>query len=136
MSGLDFMLMRDETEWNAETDRHLEGHLSLTSWESLFFKVLGCPDSPRVEGESREEFRRRWTKEFREAIPEYPLLGRISYFFHDVWYKLEEVAELRAECLKVKNGTDDTEALEGLNSLIIACDEAEKHKLGLFLGAD
>ena len=136
MSGLDFMLKRDENDWNAETDRHLEGYLSLTSWESLFFKVLGCPDSPRVEDESREEFRKRWIKEFREAIPDYPLLGRISYFFHDVWYSLEEVAELRAECLKVKNKSADADALEGSNGLIAACDEAEKHKLGLILGTD
>ena len=136
MSGLDFMLMRDENNWNAETDRHLEGYLSYTSWESLFFKVLGCPDSAYIEGESHEEFRRRWTQKFREAIPQYPSLGRISYFFHDVCYKLEEVAQLRDECLKVKNETTDTDALEGLNGLIVACDEAEKHKLGLFLGAD
>ena len=130
MSGLDFMLKRDENEWNPETDRHLEGNLSLTSWESLFFKVLGCPDSERIAGESREEFRRRWTHQFREAIPKYPLLGRISYFFHDVWYELEEVANLRAECVEVKSETVDADALEGLKGLITACDEAEKYRLG------
>jgi len=106
------------------------------SWEALFFKVLGCPDTERLECESRDAFHERWTQKFCEAIPEYPLLGRLSYFYHDVWYELEEVAQLRDECIKVQSGTNDKDALEGLNSLIIACDEAERHKLGLFLGAD
>ena len=122
--------------WNAETDRHLDGYSSLYQLGIFVLQSFGWPDSAHIEGESHEEFRRCWTQKFREAIPQYPLLGRISYFFHDVWYKLEEVAQLRDECLKVKNETVDTVALEGLNGLIVACDEAEKHKLGLFLGAD
>ncbi len=136
MSGLDFMLMRDENNWNAETDKHTDGALSYTGWESLFFKVLGCPDSEYIEGESRDEFHERWRRNFQAAIPEYPMLAKITDFYQDVWYDLEEIAQLRDECIQVRSKTNDEDALEGLNGLIAACDAAEKHKLGLFLGAD
>lgn len=136
MSGLDFLLLRDPNNWNAETDRHTDGAMSYTSWESLYFKVLGCPDSEYIEGESQEAFRERWRRNFQSAIPEYPMLAKISDFFQDAWYSLEEIAQLRKECLQVQSKTTNADALKGLNGLIAACDEAEKYKLGLFLGAD
>ena len=136
MSGLDFLLMRNPDDWDESTDRQTNLALDYASWEALFFKVLGCPDTERSEGESRDAFQVRYAQRFREAIPEYPLLGRISYFFHDVWYAPEELTQLRNECQSVRNKTNDKDAIEGLDALIAGCDEAQQYNLGLFLGAD
>ena len=136
MSGLDFLLMRNREGWDESTDRQTNLALGYAGWEALFFKVLGCPDSEWSEGESRDEFHRRYARRFREAIPEYPLLGRISDFFEDVWYAPEELTRLRHECQSVRDKTNDKDAIEGLDALIAGCDEAEQYNLGLFLGAD
>jgi hypothetical protein len=134
--GFSFLLMRNPDEWNDSTDRQTNLALGYASWEALFFKVLGCPDTELVEGtnpDARDEY---WEAKFREAIPDFPLLGRISDFFRDVWYDPAELAQLRNECQRVRNKTNDKDAIEGLDALIAGCDEAQQSNLGLFLGAD
>ena len=136
MSGLDLFLQRTPDDWNESTDRQTNLALDYASWEALFFKVLGCPDTERLEGESRDVFHNRYAQKFREAIPEYPLLGRISYFFADVWYAPEELTQLRNECQSVRNKANERDAIKGLDALIAGCNEAQQNNLGLFLGAD
>jgi hypothetical protein len=136
MSGLDFLLMRNPDDWNESTDRQTNLAVDYASWEALFFKVLDCPDTEFVEGANSETWREYWEEKFREAIPDYPMLGRISDFFRDVWYAPEELTQLRNECQSVLNKTSDEDARRGLNALIAGCDEAQQFGLGLFLGAD
>lgn len=136
MGSFCFLLMRNPEGWNAATDRQTDLYLYYEQWEALFFKVLGCPDSEYIEGESRDAFDERWTQKFRGAIPEYPLLGRISDFFRDVWYAPGELTQLRNECRSIRNKTKDEDAVGGLDALIGGCDEARQYNLGLFLGAD
>ena len=135
--GLDFVLMRNAGTWNESTDRHLKGGLSMTGWAALFFKVLGCPEAePFVEGEDINEYDERYRQRFREAILDYPMLGRITDYYDDVWYEPEEVVQLRDECVSVQSNTKDQDALRDLDELLRACDEAQRHNLGLFLAAD
>ncbi len=136
MSGLDFSLMRNPDEWDESTDRQTNLALDYAGWEALFFKVLGCPDTEFVEGSNSDTWREHWEANFCEAIPDYPLLGRISDFYRDVWYAPEELTHLRNECQSVLDKTNNKDAIEGLNALIAGCDEAQQSNLGLFLGAD
>jgi hypothetical protein len=136
MSGLDFVLMQNPDSWSESTDQQTSLAIDYLGWEALFFKVLGCPDTERIEDESREAFDERYDQNFREAIPDYPLLSRISHFYRDVWYASTELMQLRNECQSVLNKTSDKEAIKALNTLIAGCNEAQQHGLGLFLGAD
>lgn len=136
MSGLDFLLRRNPDDWDESTDRQTNLALGYPGWEALFFKVLGCPDTEFVEGTNPDTWRGYWEEKFLEAIPDYPMLGRISDYFRDVWYAPEELAQLRNECQSVRAETNDKDAIEGLDTLIAGCNEAQRNGLGLFLGAD
>lgn len=133
-----FILMHDpEGPWNYSTDQLLNIALEGTEWSALFYKVLGCPfPSPFVLGDNINETRKRYEFEFQQAIPDYPMLGRIWDTYIDVRYKQDEIEQLRNECVKVRAATSDQLALEGLSKLIYACDEALRLKLGLYIACD
>ena len=136
MSGLDFLLVQNPDDWDESTDRQTNLALDYASWEALFFKVLGCPDTEFVEGSNSDTWPEYWEEKFREAIPDYPMLGRISDYYQDVWYAPDELTRLRNECQSVRNRTNDEDAIRGLDTLIAGCNEAQQYNLGLFLGAD
>lgn len=130
------MLMLNADDWNSKTDRHLGWDLSYDGWESLFFKSLNCPHTKYIQGEDIKLFEERCEKNFQDAIPNYPLLGRISNYYKDVWYDKTEIDNLLEECRKLQTFVIDFSSLKGLDEIIRACMEAQKSNLGLFLGAD
>ncbi len=135
--GLDFALKREAAGWNAPSDRHLAGGLSEDGWGLLFFEILGCPTAdPFVQGEDLNAFRERYETRFRQAIPDYPMLARISDYYNDVWYNATEVHHLRSECEHARALTTNSVVLNDLDAVVGACEEAIRSGLGLFLIAD
>lgn len=119
-------------------DRFLDTQLSGNEWGAIFLKVLGCPDvsdMPRLPNEDTAEWQKRYSLKFQQAIPDYPMLGRIWDLYIYVSYKPEEINQLRAECLKVWANSNE-KALSGLAKLIEACDEALKIDSGLLFAPD
>jgi hypothetical protein len=116
------------------TDRFLGVWLDGAEWDALFFDVLACPDDiHRLPNEERAEWEERYNLKFREAIPEYPMLGRISDLFMYTSYTSQEIITLRNECLKIQSTTSNAKAVQGLAKLLAACDEASKVGSGLLL---
>lgn len=119
-------------------DRPLNVALEVSEWIALFFRVLHCPE-PRIEKADTSSFHERSERYkliFQQAIPDYPLLGRVWDVYQDVEYKPQEIEQLRQECLKIKAIADNNIALKGLGKIIFACDEALKKGMGLFLASD
>lgn len=117
-------------------DRYLDVWFDGDEWAALYFDVLGCPTAesiPRTPNEDREHWEQRYSSAFQRAIPEYPMLGRISDLFLYVTYNAQEIEQLRNECVKIQFGTSNQRALKGLSTLIDVCDEALKVNSGLLL---
>lgn len=115
-------------------DRYIELWLDGDEWGAIYFNVLGCPTADsvtRFPNENRESWEQRYSSVFRRAIPEYPMLGRMSDLFLYIAYKPQEIEQFRKECIKVQSDTSNQEATNGLSKLIKACDEALKLNSGL-----
>jgi hypothetical protein len=118
---------------------YYQGDLKVAEWGALFFDVLGCPpamDEPPLPDESSEEWEERYYAKFEQAIPEYPMLARMSDVYGYATYLPDEVLALRDECLRVQTGTSNEQALSGIQTLLGACEEAVKLGHGLFLAGD
>jgi hypothetical protein len=135
--GFDLILAQSPALLNEETDRRLEIALFGPEWSALFFDVLGCPrPDPYLPEDGTDTWKARRDLKFQRAISDYPMLGRMSDLYTDIWYSPEDVKRLREECVAVESGTKDPTALEGLRKLILACDKALASGLGLFLVSD
>ena len=64
------------------------------------------------------------------------MLGRIWTMYEDFVFRLEELPQLRGECVKLKSETTQPEAVKALRKLIYACDEAAKRGFSLILSGD
>lgn len=120
-------------------DRYLDLRLEGDEWAALFVDVLKCPDAddfPSLPGESNEEWRKRYSLKFQQAIPSYPILARIHDLFIYVIYTPDEVNELRSESLRLQSMTSNELAVAMLKKLVQACDEASKAGSGLVLVPD
>lgn len=141
---LDIYLVHNPDIWNRQPldgERGTDERLEYQEWEAIFFtELMGfCPyvsRSEMLEAENRGLRRDLYQQRFQEAIPEYPLLGRMWDMYVDAFYKPEEVDSLLQECLKVKAKTKNTLALKGLDKLICGCIEASESKLALYLACD
>ena len=100
-------------------------------WWTLFVNVLHVPISD-WDDLSREGQRVK----FRQALPEYPMLGRIWDIYEDAAFLPEEVPQLRSECLRVRSEATQPEAVKALRKSIYACDEATKRGFCLLLIGD
>lgn len=120
-------------------DHYLDPRLEGREWGALFLDVLKCPDTadvPRLTDEGNEDWQERYGAKFQQAIPNYPMLGRIYDTLIYVAYKPEEIGQLRDECLRLQSMTSDEKALSMLKKLIHACDEASKVRSGLLFVPD
>lgn len=139
--SLSIHLMRDSSyeassKEVSDEGRYLGTWLDGDEWEALFVEVLACPNINtivRFPSESTTDWEDRYTLKFRQAIPDYPMLGRISDLFMYVSYMPEEIEQLRSECARVRSSTSNKKALNGLVKLLGACDEASKVGAGLVL---
>jgi hypothetical protein len=73
---------------------------------------------------------------FARIAPEFPMLSRINYIFEDVFFNVEEVEQLRNECVKLQSITKDSAADLGLRKLLYSCEEALKDNFGVELTCD
>ncbi len=136
--GLGFVLNSKLEGWDERTDRHPHiPDLGDDHWEALFFDALKCPEAdPYTHGDDINEHNERCRRKFQEHLSGFPMLGRMWDFYSDAWYEPEEIVQLREECLRAQGETSNPVALEGLDLLLRACDEASAARLGLFLAAD
>lgn len=114
--------------------------------EALFFRALKVFNPVAAVGGRIpvEDFRRgKWDelmgqfeRSAERATAELPLLRRLKEEYEDAVFSPDEVGALREECLKVRAGTDDAQALSALEKLTRACDEALKERSGLFFASD
>ena len=117
---------------------NLHREIGIEEWEALFLGDLNLPEPTRHEGEDREEFHARWEKSFKQAVAEkgYKLLGRIWHYNRDVFYRPEEVRDLRNECLVLKDHIRSDLGNSMLKNIIFACDEALRVNSGIWLVSD
>lgn len=123
----------------SDGDRDLNVTLTGNEWAALFYDTLGCPgadDVPRLPGEDTTAWQVRYSLKFQQAIPDYPMLGRIWDIYIYASHKPEDIERLRAECLKVQASTSNEKTLAGLAKLLSACDEASKLGSGLLFAPD
>jgi hypothetical protein len=135
VGSLSICVAPDPNDWNdtqSKDSQWLNLTFSGSEWDAIFHETLGVPRN--VEGKERRLeliFQR-----FNQAIPDYPMLGRIYDLYIDISYKREEIKILREECLKVQNIAINPQAMEGISKLIFACDEALKLNSGLFFASN
>jgi hypothetical protein len=119
--GYDF---KEERYIRNQIDKHLDLSFNGQEWDSIFIETLGCPSE--VTGQS----------EFKEAMKEYPMLGRMWDLYEDIVYAPNEVSLLNEECLQVKAMTSNQVAQQGLRKLLFSCDEAARSHCGLLLASN
>ncbi|MEP7212405.1 MAG: hypothetical protein ABI791_04985 [Acidobacteriota bacterium] len=140
--SLRIAVMRDPSgEWDpVRGDHHLDLDLEREEWEDLFFAVLGAPawEAGLLENEGVFAYEERQKRNFETYLKSkgFEMLGRISDMYQDAEYEPSEVAELREECSRVEELTDNAEVLEGVRKLVFACNEAVKIGSGLILLSD
>jgi len=149
--SLHIYLARDpERRRGAELQDFLDTRLGFNpdDWDALFVNVLhvsmlNAEDLQQLHGrnlyvEADERIDRfEWERDlFRDALPGYPMLGRIWTMYEDFVFRLEELPQLRGECVKLKSETTQPEAVKALRKLIYACDEAAKRGFSLILSGD
>jgi hypothetical protein len=81
----------------------------------------------------------QWQKErYLNAAAEkgYEMLGRFWYEYDDAVYLSQEINQLREECLKVKNSSQNLDLIIAADKILEACDEASKTGSGLLFGCD
>ena len=110
--------------WYLELDFHR------SDWYALSIDELHCPEC------DLNETRERNYEIFRRSIPEYPMLGRIWDNYDDYIFTPEEIGKLRDECLKLKVGISEPNAVKALRKLVYACDEASKAGCNLMFVCD
>ena len=139
---LDTYLVHNPDGWDGrirEGERAPREQLTYDEWQAIFFITLMgyCPMYEYyVEGQDWDEQNERYRITFQQAIPDYPLLGRMWDQYTDATYQPEEVSRLHAECLKVQSLANNLDASTGLDKLARFCKEAEEKGLGLFLACD
>ena len=122
-----------------EPEGYLHIDLSGDEWASLFLEELNCPTAaiePYSADQDLELWRERYKLRFQEAIPTYPMLGRISDFYDYTSYGQEEIAQLREECLRIQGHSNNEKTLRALAKLLEGCNQVSRVDLGLLLVPD
>jgi len=135
---LDFYIMHNPDIWDEGTWWHAGG-MPDGEWSALFYDSFGCfmgKNEPYIEGEPIGNWNERVRTKFQSAIPDYPLLGRMWDIYGAYWYPPEELAALRAECLRASVRVSDWAARSGLDNLAQACDKAIMLRAGLHVEGD
>ncbi len=122
----------------SERDRTLQFGLNYQEWSALFFDVLGV-DRRGYDNwakENPEEAKGSILIEFDEELFDYPMLSRIVGIRYDAVFGVNEVEQLREECLRVKSQTSNAVPLKGIDKLLLMCDWAQQLKLSIYLMCD
>lgn len=101
--------------------------------EALYFEGLQLPRWESIKAESIAEKTEIYQKSFQKSIADYPLISRVSDTDVKVIYAPEEVSQLREECGRVLDNTNDAKAVVALQKFYIACNKAVENQMGLLL---
>jgi hypothetical protein len=132
------MLIRDTeafvtTGKGSKQDCLLDISLTYREWLSIFFDALGLDktgfEQVKAERKSSSDGVPVVLGEFDDEIPDFPLLSRIRGPYHDAVFEVNEIDDLREECLRVQANTQNTLALQGMEKLLII--SAQAGQLGL-----
>lgn len=142
--GLAIFAMREPTFMTfsrgmSGIDRYLDLRLNGDEWVALYRQVLRCPDAgqvPRLPNEDLAEWHKRYSAKFQQAIPTYPMLGRIYDLFSYISYAPDEIEQLSVECVKLEATTSNEKARSALAKVFAACNEASKLRVGLLFVPD
>ncbi len=138
--ALDIAIVKNPFDEHSDEENFNSGlWIEIDEWGKLFEIVLQAPvEIKRLELENRADFLNRREKLFQEDLASkgYKMLGRIWYYFQDVFYEYSEVNILLEECLNVQQNTLNKSALSFLDKLIFACNEALRVKSGIMLVSD
>lgn len=125
--------LRGET---SEHDRPLDIHLTYTEWLAIYFDALGLDktvyDKWTAQKFSSQDGVISIVGEFDEEIPGYPMLSRIRGPYHDAIFEVNEIDDLHDECLRVKAGTSNELALQGMEKLLIISEQARSLALSIY----
>lgn len=119
-------------------DRSMELRLTYGEWLAIYFDALGLDKNTYSNWTTNKasSFQKgviTLVTEFDEDISEFPILSRIRSPFRDVVFELNEVEDLRAECLRVKARTSNSEALRGIEKLLHVENLARQLGLSIYL---
>jgi hypothetical protein len=119
----------------SKQDRKLDIRLTYPEWLALYFDALGLDktafDQVKAESYSSQDGIIVILGEFDEEIPGFPMLSRIRGPYHDAIFEVNEIEDLREECLRVKASTSNALALQGIEKLLIISEQARS--LGLII---
>lgn len=113
-AGWSFCVVDDPKDWHdtqGPSARWLDLTFDGSDWDALFRHYLNNQGGASV----------------------YPMLYRIEPRYADVIYKADDIEQLYYECQSAQIGTADSNALNALQKLALACSEALKDHKGLFL---
>ncbi len=139
MGRLAVYLVTDPIVWSggvSEGDQYLLDFTG-SDWDALFVDILQCPEpQPYVQGEDLDKYLDRQRKIFCEWLYDYPMLCRIWDLYTDVGYSVDEIVQLRNECRSIHSTTSEPGALQALDKILLACNQALESHCGLFLVSD
>ncbi len=126
------------TTWDtAKGDRWLDVCLNDEDLEAISLEMFCLATGKSYEGSDNILRLRNDDRHlFARIAPEFPMLSRINYIFEDVFFNVEEVEQLRNECVKIRPATSNSAADLGLRKLLYSCDEALKVNFCLELLCD
>jgi hypothetical protein len=140
---LDIVIMMNPFgEWDEKQGDHpTDFTIGASEWWALFFDLdaLGLPEwEESVDGEDTGAYYERQKILFQQNAKNkgYEMLGRIWDTYQDAEYLPSEVNQLLEECTRLKQSTNNSQALSALANLISACYEALKISSGLRLLSD
>lgn len=101
--------------------------------EALYFEGLQLPRWESIKAENTAQQTEIYQASFQKVTSDYPLISRVSDTDVKVAFSLDEVLQLRKECERVLNNTDDAKAVRASQKFYIACNKAADQQLGLLL---
>jgi hypothetical protein len=101
--------------------------------EALFFEGLKLPRWESIKAESVAQQEALYRESLQKTTLDYPLISRVTDTDQKISYTPEEVVQLREECKRVLDATNDTKAVKALQKFYIACNKAVEQQMGLLL---
>ena len=118
-------------------DRWLDVCLNDGDLEAISLEIFRLATGTSYEGSDNIlKLRNDDRQLFAGIAPEFPMLSRINYIYEDVFFKAEEVGQLRNECVNIRSVANNPAADLGLRKLLYSCDEALKVNFCLELLCD
>jgi hypothetical protein len=134
-NGLDIALMRDPLgEWRPEVgDHHTDIAFSDPEWGSFFFDTLKASLVEYLENEPYKDYITRYEAAFRDSLPDFPLLARISDFYQDAYFAPGEIEQLEEELNRVAKLSLTADGRAFLYGMLRGCRMAKDEGMGIAL---